>query len=178
VPRSRPRSSAIVLAHHAGYRVDPDTGAVTSPKGNRVWPYASGIMPLGMYDPDGEWTHRNVSAPRLAAYCYWGARVLRPSTVVVAKNGNRCDLRKCNLRLTTKSEVARKFTPRPPTAVLTQEQAEAARAAVKLGWADTRGVVNRLAELGVAVKYNVVWRAVRGQTYVRKEVENRQNSAG
>jgi hypothetical protein len=178
VLRSRPRSSAIVAAHHAGYRVDPGTGEVTSPKGNRVWPHTSGIMPLGMYDPDGKWTRRNVSAPRLAAYCYWGARVLRPSTVVVAENGDRCDLRKCNLRLTTKSEVARKFTPRPPTAVLTQEQAEAAWAAVKLGWADTRGVVDRLAELGVHVRYNVVWRAVRRKTYVRKEVENRQNSVG
>jgi hypothetical protein len=178
VPGSRPRSSAIVLAHHVGYRVDPGTGAVTSPKGNRVWPYTSGIMPLGMHDHDGKWAHRNVSAPRLAAYCYWGARVLRPSTVVVAENGDRCDLRKCNLRLATKSEVARKSTPRPPTALLTQEQAEAARAAVKLGWADTRGVVTRLAELGVHVRYNVVWRVVRGQTYVRKGVENRQNSVG
>jgi hypothetical protein len=178
VPRSRPRSSAIVLAVHAGYRVDPDTGAVTSPKGNRVWPYTSGIMPLGMYDLNGEWTHRNVSAPRLAAYCYWGARALRPSTAVVAKNGDRCDLQKCNLQLTTKSEVARKFTPRPPTAVLTQEQAEAARAAVKLGWTTVRGAVTRLAELGVHVRYNVVWRAVRGQTYVRKGVENQQNSVG
>jgi hypothetical protein len=178
VPRSRPRSSAILPAYNAGYRVDPDTGAVTSPKGNRVWPYTSGIMPLGMYDLDGKWTQRNVSAPRLAAYCYWGARVLRPTTVVVTKNGDRCDLRKCNLKLATKSEVARKFTPRPPTAVLTQEQAEAARAAVKLGWTSTRGAVDRLAELGVHVRYSVVWRAVRGQTYVRKEVENRQNSVG
>lgn len=160
----------IVDAITAGYRVDRE-GRLRSPRGRVLRLQPAGNVEVHPWERG----RVNVTALRFAAAYWFGRRALYRGNRVLARDGNRNNLRKENIEIVTHAErmrrtFATKRMRQPDAKPVPYAKVDRLTARAIRFHAETRGlrvgdVQRQLANKGIVLSYNRVYKIIKGYNY-------------